>query len=155
MRKVVTVAAVALALMIPGAVMAAGPHDNGCTECHSLHDTKGPKAFAVTPNATEKYSHNGKVVGGVDALCLGCHNDEEGIIPIGLMKSHPVGLAPVKATVPADLLSEDGTLGCTSCHDPHPSNANYKYLNVPTVGGSKLGSFCVQCHGDKVDKGEL
>jgi predicted CXXCH cytochrome family protein len=155
MRKVLLIVVTVAALSIPGMVLAAGSHDNGCTDCHSIHDTQGPAAFAVTPNAVETYSHSGKTVGGVDALCLGCHNDEEGIIPIGLMKSHPVGLAPQKANVPAELLSDNGTLGCTSCHNPHPSNANYMYLVEPTVGGGKMGAFCAKCHDAQVDKSEL
>lgn len=155
MRKAAFIVIVIAVLCGPMPVIAAGSHDNGCTDCHSIHDVKGPKAFAVTPNAQETYSHSGNTVSGVDALCLGCHNEEEGIIPIGLMKSHPVGLTPKKATVPAELLSASGTLGCTSCHDPHPSNPNYMYLVAPTVGGSKMGAFCARCHEAMVDKSEL
>ena len=93
--------------------------------------------------------------GGTDALCLGCHNEDEGIIPIHLDKSHPVGLKPVKVNVPVEALGGGGVLKCTSCHDPHPSNTNYKYLKVSTEGGKNMGMFCAYCHGDKVDKNEL
>jgi len=141
--------------LAPLGVYAAGSHDNDCTECHSLHDTKGEYSFAVPPNTSEKYTGTGAPAGGTDALCLGCHNEDEGIIPIALAKSHPLGLIPVKVNVPQEALGGGGQLTCTSCHDPHPSNAKYMYLRVSTDAGKKMGAFCAYCHGDKVDKNEM
>ena len=155
MRKVSLIIFAVLILAAPGYVFAAGSHDNGCTECHSLHDTKGDFSFGIAPNTIEKYKMSGKTVSGSDALCLGCHNDDEGIIPVLLMKSHPVGVSPVKAVVPENLLSDEGVLACASCHDPHPSNTNFKYLKADTEGGKKMGKLCVICHGAMVDKSEL
>jgi predicted CXXCH cytochrome family protein len=142
-------------LALPATVMAAGPHDNDCTECHSLHDTKGDYSFGVAPNLSEKYSATGQTVSGTDALCLGCHNEDEGIMPIILVKSHPLGVKPKRAFVPQEVLGRDGELTCGSCHDPHPSNPNYKYLRVDTSEGRKMGAFCAYCHEAMVDKNEL
>jgi hypothetical protein len=91
MRRAFFVFAALAILASPAVIYAAGPHDNDCTECHSLHETVASPAFRVAPNTTEKYVGTGQTVSGTDALCLGCHNEDEGIIPIHLMKSHPVG----------------------------------------------------------------
>ena len=50
--------------------------------------------------------------------------------------------------MPAELLRE-GKLECVGCHDPHPSNPNYKYLRVSTGGGEKMEGFCNLCHSSK------
>ena len=136
----------------PALLFAAGPHDNDCTECHSIHDIKGAFSFAVAPNTSEKYLGTDQKVRGTDALCLGCHNEAEGIMPIMLAKSNPVGTKPKKAFVPQEVLGRDGELTCGSCHDPHPSNTNYKYLRVSTNEGRKMGAFCAYCHEAMVDK---
>jgi predicted CXXCH cytochrome family protein len=39
------------------------------------------------------------------------------------------------------------------CHDPHPSNPNYKYLRVDTAKGSKIDAFCAVCHPVKAEGG--
>lgn len=155
MPRVITVLIAAAILVSPALVCAAGSHDNNCTECHSLHDNKGAFSFGVAPNTTEKYTGTGKQVSGTDALCLGCHNEEEGIMPILLTKSHPLGITPKKAFVPQEVLGGNGELTCGSCHDPHPSNPNYMYLRINTDGGRKMGAFCAYCHEAMVDKNEL
>jgi hypothetical protein len=143
MRRARLILAVLVILVSPALlVAAAGPHDNDCTEFHSLHDAKGPMFFGVAPNTTEKYTGTGQPVGGTDALCLGCHNEAEGIMPILLTKSHHLGVKPEKAFVPQEVLGANGELTCGICHDPHPSNPNYKYLRMNTDGGRKMGSFC-------------
>ncbi|GAB6062232.1 cytochrome c3 family protein [Deferrisoma palaeochoriense] len=151
MRKLFA-AAVVLGLAAPAA-WAYGPHDPNCVECHSIHYAKGKAILAVAPNTKEKNPATGKGAEGDAALCLGCHNEDEGIVPIHLAQTHPVGMKPNKVKVPAELLRKDGTLGCTSCHDPHPSNPNYKYLRGTVAKGSELGKFCALCHGDKADMG--
>ena len=151
-----TMIIVAMAILVsPALAGAAGSHDNDCTECHSLHDTKGAFSFNVPPNTIEKYSGTGQPVSGTDALCLGCHNEAEGIMPVLLSKSHPLGVKPKKAFVPQEVLGENGELTCGSCHDPHPSNQNYMYLRISTDGGRKMGAFCAYCHEAMVDKNEL
>jgi predicted CXXCH cytochrome family protein len=70
--------------------------------------------------------------------------------------SHPYGLASVDpkiAKVPPELLREGGRFECLGCHDPHPSNPNYKYLRVDTAKGSKMDAFCAVCHPVKADGG--
>lgn len=153
MKKALVIAALSLGLAAPAA-FAYGPHDPNCVECHSIHEAKGAVILAVAPLTTMKNPKTGKGAEGVQSLCLGCHNESEGIIPIDLMKTHPVGMKPNKVKVPADALAADGSLTCTSCHDPHPANSNYKYLRAKDVPkSSQIGKFCAVCHGDKVDMG--
>ncbi len=129
--------------------LAFGPHDNECTECHSIHEAQGDKIIGVKPLTNLKNPATGKNITGNSTLCLGCHNDDEGIIPIDLKKTHPVGMKPKNVKVPDGRLAKDGTLVCRSCHDPHPANPNYKYLIAATKGGRKMGKFCKVCHSDK------
>jgi predicted CXXCH cytochrome family protein len=126
-----------------------GPHDNECTECHSIHNAMGNKIIGVKPLTGVQNPSTGKELTGNSTLCLGCHNEDEGIIPIDLKKTHPVGMKPNKVNVPQDSLAGDGTLVCRSCHDPHPANPNHKYLIADTKGGREMGNFCQVCHPEK------
>ncbi|MHB8763348.1 MAG: cytochrome c3 family protein [Deferrisomatales bacterium] len=143
----------ALAVGIAGSALAYGPHDPNCVECHSIHKAKGQAILAVAPNTKQKNPATGAGVSGGAALCLGCHNDEQGIMPIHLAATHPVGMKPNKVKVPAELLEKDGSLGCASCHDPHPANPGHKYLRGSVSKGSELGKFCALCHPEKADMG--
>lgn len=144
MKKALFVVLCALmVLFVANLSYAYGPHDENCIECHSIHQAKGEKLPAVY-NTQEKYT-TGDALKSVDAFCLGCHNKNTGILPVELHKTHPVGVAPKKARVPQDNLRA-GVFVCVSCHDPHPSNPNYKYLVVDTNGGKNLGKFCSYCH---------
>ena len=134
-------------------VFAYGPHDPNCVECHSIHYARGRAILSVTPDTQEQNPSTGAGAAGDVSLCLGCHNENEGIMPIHLASTHPVGMKPNRVQVPADLLKSDGTLGCTSCHDPHPSNPSYKYLQGNVAKGSELGRFCALCHSEKADMG--
>ena len=139
----------AIIVMSATFALAFGPHDNECLECHSIHNAQGNKIIGVKPLVSVKNPATGSNLGGNSTLCLGCHNDDEGILPIDLKKTHPVGMAPTLVKVPKDALAGDGTLVCRSCHDPHPSNPNYKYLISKTKGGKNMGDFCGVCHADK------
>jgi predicted CXXCH cytochrome family protein len=143
-KKILLAAAV---VMASGYALAFGPHDNNCTDCHSLHYAKGKAIIGVSPKGEGEKSDI--------PLCLGCHNKEEGIMPIIISATHPVGGKPVKVKVPSDLLRADGTMGCSSCHDPHPSNPNYKYLQGEVKKSGELGKFCAMCHQEKVDMKEF
>jgi predicted CXXCH cytochrome family protein len=129
-----------------------GPHDNDCIECHSIHNATGNKIIGVAPLTNVINPATGKNLSGNSTLCLGCHNEDEGIIPIDLKKTHPVGMKPTAVKVPEGSLAADGTLVCRSCHDPHPSNPNYRYLIEKTNGGKNIGDFCHVCHSDKREK---
>ncbi len=142
-----------LVLGLAGTALAYGPHDPNCVECHSIHTAKGKAILAVAPNTQEKNPATGAGAAGDQALCLGCHNEDQGIMPIHLSSTHPVGMKPNKVKVPAELLRDDGTLGCASCHNPHPSNPNYKYLQGTVAKGSELGKFCAMCHPAQADSG--
>ncbi|RMG04613.1 MAG: cytochrome C [Nitrospirae bacterium] len=145
-------------LVAPSVVFGSGAHDSlSCTGCHSIHDAQGNLIFAVKPNAVDKNPLTGKSYGGITALCLGCHDSVEkggmGVKPIYAHKSHPFGINKINnkvANVPKDLLRE-GRFECVSCHDPHPSNPNYKYLRIDTKNGSRMESFCSLCHPAKTD----
>lgn len=140
---------------LPALTFAAGAHDGlNCTGCHGIHTAKGEIIFAVEPNKKSLNPATKQPHGGTTALCLGCHETMEkgglGIMPVSASMSHPYGVAPNPkvATVPSILL-RDGKLECVGCHDPHPSNPNYKYLRADTAGGSKMQAFCAMCHGSK------
>ncbi len=153
--------AVAVAVL-PLSALAAGGHDSvGCTGCHSIHAAKGEVIFAVGPNKQAINPKTKQPYSGTTALCLGCHEDSakggQGYAPISAHMSHPYGLAtidPKVAKVPAELLREGGRFECLGCHDPHPSNPNYKYLRVDTAKGSKMDAFCAVCHPVKAEAQE-
>lgn len=150
MKKLLVLLTLAL---LPATVMAAGPHEDlDCTGCHSLHEAEGEIIFALKANTTDINPSTNKPYAGVTSLCLSCHQSEEkggqDILPVARHMSHPFGLDSVNpkvARVPEELLRE-GRFECIGCHDPHPSNPNYKYLRVDTDGGSSITSFCVVCH---------
>lgn len=139
------------------AAQASGPHEGlDCLGCHDPHYAKTQKLFKVNNNLYPN-PRTGKAIDGVSGMCLGCHNLPEyggaGVRPIYLHMTHPVNIQPnVRiATVPAAML-RDGQVQCVSCHDPHPSNPNWRYLRVDTEKGNKVGQFCGVCHGAKADK---
>jgi len=136
---------------------AAGAHDSLlCTGCHGIHTAKGEIIFAVEPNKKSINPRTKQPYTGTTALCLGCHETPDkggmGIMAVSSHMSHPYGVVPNSkvATVPAVFL-RDGKLECVGCHDPHPSNPNYKYLRVDTAKGSKMTDFCAMCHSSKAD----
>lgn len=153
-----TVSIVFLILLIPVIVHAAGKHELlNCTGCHGIHTAKGEIIFAVEPNKKAVNPKTKAPYTGVTALCLGCHETPErggaGIAPVSGAMSHPFSVTPNPkvATVPQGLL-RDGKLECVGCHDPHPSNPNYKYLRVDTKGGREMEVFCAACHPSKAEK---
>jgi predicted CXXCH cytochrome family protein len=151
--------ALAAFALLPAAALAAGGHDAvGCTGCHSIHAAKDRIIFAVGANKQAVNPKTKQPYTGTTALCLGCHEDSskggQGYAPVSGHISHPFGLAQVDgrvAKVPAELLREGGRFECLGCHDPHPSNPNYKYLRADTAKGSKMDAFCGVCHPVKSD----
>lgn len=158
MKGFLKVLSVLMALLLPAAVFAAGAHDSlSCTGCHSIHTAQDKIIFAVKANKVDKNPRTGKPFSGVTALCLGCHDAAEkggmGIRPVFAHQSHPYGIDKINkkvARVPKELL-RDGRFECVSCHDPHPSNPNYRYLRVKTNNGVDMDKFCSMCHPAKVD----
>lgn len=149
-------AAAFMVFVAAGTSWAAGAHEGmECVGCHNIHYAKGPVIFEVAPNTTAmpKEAAGKKTIA---SLCLGCHADPDkggmGILPISAHTTHPFGsrVNPKVAKVPEALL-RDGIMDCVSCHDPHPSNTNYKYLRVDTKKGAKMQDFCDVCHPAKVD----
>jgi len=157
MLKKMAVAA-AMLLLASGPSWAAGAHDSlECTGCHNIHYAKGPIIFEVAPNSKAMPKDSVNASKTIAALCLGCHGDADqggmGILPISAHTTHPFGkkVNSRVAKVPAGLL-RDGVMDCVSCHDPHPSNPNYKYLRVDTNKGANMALFCDMCHPAKADK---
>lgn len=154
MQRIGILLILAALMAAPSIASAAGKHDSlSCTGCHSIHDSKGNLIFAVDPNKQSINPRTKQPYSGVTALCLGCHENTGGmgIIPVEGKKSHPYGISNPNtkiADVPQELL-RDGVFHCIGCHDPHPSNANYKYLRVDTKAGSEMQEFCSLCHSAK------
>lgn len=149
--------AAAVGILWMGSALAHGPHEGlDCLGCHDPHYAKAQKLFKVK-NEIYPNPRTGKPIEGISALCLGCHNLADyggaGVKPIYLHMTHPVNVVPNPkiANVPSSLL-RDGILQCVSCHDPHPSNPNWRYLRADTNQGGKVGNFCAVCHGSKADK---
>jgi predicted CXXCH cytochrome family protein len=145
------------AMLAGGLAQAYGPHDGlDCLGCHDPHYAKEKKLFTVT-NPSHPNPRTGKNIDGISALCLGCHNLSEdggaGVKPIYLHTTHPVNVKPNEriANMP-EQLKRDDLIQCVSCHDPHPSNPNWRYLRVKTSQGNQVGKFCSVCHGSKVDE---
>lgn len=130
--------------------LAAGPHDVNCVGCHNVHYAKGNYIIGVQPNTMQDNPATSGKISDIEALCLGCHNESEGIMPIHLSTTHPTGVVPSYVNVP-DRLLRDGKFSCISCHNPHPANTNYKYLVVDTQKGAKMGVFCAVCHSEQAD----
>jgi|SRR5208337_4602289 len=158
-RLLISFVIVIIAVVVPVIVFAAGGHDGlTCTGCHALHTAKeGMLIFAVEPNKKDINPRTKQAYSGISALCLGCHQTPEkggeGIKPIEGHMSHPYGISTVNpkiARVSPELL-RGGKFECVSCHDPHPSNTNYKYLRIDTANGSKMEAFCALCHPMKAD----
>lgn len=150
-----TLIVLAVLLLVPAVVFAGGPHEGlGCVGCHGIHTAKGDIIFAIAPNSKSINPRTNEPFTGITALCLGCHETMDrggmGILPVSSSMSHPYGVVPDPkvATVP-DIFIRDGQLQCVGCHDPHPSNPNYKYLRVKTDGGVNMQQFCAMCHSSK------
>ena len=137
-------------LLAPVAAYAAGGHDSvGCAGCHNN----------LKPNTKFVNAKTNQPFTGSTAICLACHQEEkhggQGYLPITTHFAHPYGLAsinPKKAKVPAALLTDGSRFECMGCHDPHPSNVNYKYLRADSgKKGEKMDAFCGVCHSSKAD----
>ena len=42
-----------------------------------------------------------------------------------------------------------------SCHDPHPSNPNFQYLQGSVKNLGDMGKFCAMCHEAQTDMSEF
>jgi|GEM_PF-1025331 len=150
MKKVLVLLSFVALCGLAGPAAAEGPHDMQCMDCHTTHYAKGSFAIGVQPKSESNPARTktGSNVEAIDALCLGCHNEDQGIKPIKIHTTHPTSVKPTYSKVPEKLLWE-GKLTCVSCHNPHPSNPNYMYLVVQTNKGKDMGLFCAQCHPDQ------
>jgi hypothetical protein len=154
----VTRLATALALLAPLPALALGGHDKlGCVGCHAMHAGKGEHLAALPPNAKMLDPRTNKPHQPVTQGCLACHADAaeggKGYASIANHFGHPFSreaVNPRLARVPDELL-RDGHFECISCHDPHPSNPNYRYLRLPGDKAPSMTLFCGVCHPRKAD----
>lgn len=128
-----------------------------CALCHSSHMGQGPVMLTEFPNTTTVNPRTGKTPDRIASLCLACHSKEPdgaGYRPIDLATTHPVGVVPQKATLPAGSLGFAGEklLTCLSCHNHHPANQTYSYLRWPVEKKKDIPGFCARCHSDFKDK---
>ncbi|BDG05205.1 cytochrome c3 family protein [Anaeromyxobacter oryzae] len=152
------IVALALALALPSAALATGGHDAvGCEGCHSMHTARGELIFALPPNTTVVDPRTDKPLGVLSALCLSCHAEAaeggRGVAPVSHHLGHPFSLGKVNprlAKVPPELL-RGGRFECVGCHDPHPSNPNYRYLRIAVSRTPTLSELCSVCHPRKAD----
>ncbi|MGB8932111.1 MAG: cytochrome c3 family protein [Anaeromyxobacteraceae bacterium] len=149
--------AIALVVAAPVAARGLGGHDKiGCTGCHSMHAAKGEELYAVAPNQKMLNPKTQRPHSPVTQFCLACHAPtEEGGKGLGSVANHlghpfsAEAVNPRLAKVPAELL-RDGQFECVACHDPHPSNPNYRYLRVASgKQAPAMTVFCVVCHPGK------
>jgi predicted CXXCH cytochrome family protein len=139
-------------LLVPLSARAAGAHDAlHCAGCHNAREVMKGNRVDVDPATGQPWA-------GATAICLACHQTAaaggRGNTPVPRHRSHPYGLAAVNprvARVPPVFLA-NGRFECTSCHDPHPANTNFKYLRTD-VGkqGQQMSRFCSTCHMRKAD----
>jgi hypothetical protein len=142
--------------VLPAAAGAAGGHDRvGCAGCHATHAARGERLAALAPNLQAPERRTGRPHGPATALCLSCHADADeggkGIAPVSGHLFHPFSVATVNARVaqvPPEWL-RGGRFECLSCHDPHPSNPNWRYLRVAVAGPAELPRVCEVCHPRK------
>lgn len=159
--RLVPALTLALAGLLPLRAAAAGGHDGlGCAGCHSMHLARGEALFALGPNTVVTDPRTGKTMGALTALCLSCHSEREaggrGASPASEHFHHPFSVArpnPRLAQVPPGLL-RDGRFECVGCHDPHPSNPNYRYLRIAVAGSPSLSTLCGLCHPRKADRAQ-
>jgi hypothetical protein len=154
----VRIVLVALAAALPLRALALGGHDAvGCAGCHSAHAASGAVLSALPPNVALLDPRTGRANERISALCLACHADRaeggRGVAPVSGHFNHPYSVAKVNpklARVPPELL-RDGRFECIGCHDPHPSNPNYRYLRIAVTRTPTLSELCGVCHPRKTD----
>jgi DmsE family decaheme c-type cytochrome len=93
-----------------------------CTSCHSQHASDASTTHLLRA-PSERGQHEN--LGLPSALCAGCHSDIASAFE--LPAHHPLS---------------EGTVECTSCHDPHAEATRV------ALGGFKQQA-CTQCHEDK------
>ena len=119
-------------------------HEN-CNLCHK--DVSGENyKLLVDTNSKAINPSTDKAYGRIDSLCVSCHD-------LKSKTSHPVGVIPTgEVDVPTEALGfpgQEDKISCLSCHNPHPENANYKYLRWPPENQYNLAQFCLSCHINK------
>lgn len=95
----------------------------GCTDCHSMHSSDAPNAALL--NAPSDSAMAFGTLRPASAVCVDCHQDA--FTQFAFNERHRL---------------HEGTLDCTSCHDPHEPEQR-------VLLGAFKQEACVQCHADK------
>lgn len=96
--------------------------DGACTSCHDPHATN--YAWGLSRHS--------------NSICLPCHHMDDG----NDWHSHPVTGKPHSRKNPPVKVNAKGELECTSCHNPH-------YSEAPHLLRSGEAHTCQGCHDDK------
>jgi len=116
-----------------------------CGFCHDVHRSTGPALWAATPAKPKS----------PDDLCIQCHRSGglASKTPASAF-SHTTGPRTTPTTQPASGLplfdehahrSNRGFVTCASCHDPHLSRSQSRFL-LRAGPDAPTSSLCVQCH---------
>ena len=135
---------------------------------------QNPHAFMNDPSRclhchdTRPVGPGGLFIKDIVSLCRDCHS-------MAHRMSHPVDIRPQEDAHPELPLDHEGTITCSTCHDPHsdPSSAT-PYVNRGIVERLKgmfssagyptyflrmsntQGQLCLSCHeSEEVDRGHL
>jgi len=135
---------------------------------------QNPHAFMDDPSrclhchATKPVGPGGGFIKDIVSLCRDCHS-------IAHRMSHPVDIGPQEGVHPELPLDREGTITCSTCHDPHsePSSATpylsrgiverlkgmFSSAGYPTYFlrmSNTEGQLCLSCHkGEEVDQDHL
>ena len=146
--------------LFPADSLAFGPHGKlECAACHAVHPLKNGIRLAAALHERVAGRAAGYVFAGVRGSCMECHKAGDktklGIGSVCAIHENHTGIKIFPGIrVPLSLLQE-GKIGCGSCHDPHRTNSNYKYLIIKTKNGKKIRDLCAICHGKKTKKTKI
>lgn len=128
-----------------------------CSFCHIPHKAGGDKLWAAATT-----TGTGWRAETISNLCYSCHGTGTTyagaleLNPFGTSNKHGRTVATLTgmgdiATLPASvLLSGDGNLKCTSCHDVH-SNDSRPFIKFVTAGTFNFAAHCKTCHPQRAN----
>ena len=126
------------------------PSIQACYACHIQSNTRSPEMNWVESNelpvqfaGASSQTFQVESLNAESQICMNCHAakiDMRHTHPIGVnyaFASRKGGLKPLNSSIH---LSSQGTVECTSCHNPH-NNDNGKFLR-----NSSQTALCYKCH---------
>lgn len=111
-----------------------------CLSCHRPHGNEQTGLFRVTPVEGS----------GADGACLACHSDAAFGADTSIAARHPRAPVPAETAAFLPAAHKDGTgagtMGCSTCHDPHATVASVRLLRA--TDGASADALCATCHAD-------